>query len=323
MKTWMPFRLLLYLWGLTGCHRSSDPSLVGWSGSRGSRENGHPNAHFLFLNWSLCPVTHDISSLPWALTEIIKAQRQASRALTAPTPAPLALSPKSPGKQASLNTQAQSKRSPGCTLHEDKEHVCLGLVLPATGHWKQASTLVGWKRARDGREKCSPKARRRPQTSKFLLKNKNRQNEQTNKNFSVLFCSISFQKPPHRTWGKAETERGKLARLLPKFGSAADISVFFAGSFYLFIFLTAIWPPASFSKQKRGQEASSGFLTDCHQVESRWNRLSRCNRNVGLASVSHCFSFKNNEKKNVYVLKGQGSCYLLETCIKLFTDERM
>lgn len=155
MKTWMPFRLLLYLWGLTGCHRSSDPSLVGWSGSRGSRENGHPNAHFLFLNWSLCPVTHDISSLPWALTEIIKAQRQASRALTAPTPAPLALSPKSPGKQASLNTQAQSKRSPGCTLHEDKEHVCLGLVLPATGHWKQASTLVGWKRARDGRENVS------------------------------------------------------------------------------------------------------------------------------------------------------------------------
>lgn len=322
MKTWMPFRLLLYLWGLTGCQRSSDPSLVGWSGSRGSRENGHPNAHFLFLNWSLCPVTHDISSLPWALTEIIKAQRQASRALTAPTPAPLALSPKSPGKQASLNTQAQSKRSPGCTLHEDKEHVCLGLVLPATGHWKQASTLVGWKRARDGREKCSPKARRRPQTSKFLLKNKNRQNEQTNKNFSVLFCSISFQRSLPPNLGEGWDGERKTGPSPPKIWVSSWYFSVFCWIFLFLFFLTAIWPPASFSKQKRGQEASSGFLTDCHQVESRWNRLSRCNRNVGLASVSR-FSFKNNEKKNVYVLKGQGSCYLLETCIKLFTDERM
>lgn len=240
MKTWMPFRLLLYLWGLTGCHRSSDPSLVGWSGSRGSRENGHPNAHFLFLNWSLCPVTHDISSLPWALTEIIKAQRQASRALTAPTPAPLALSPKSPGKQASLNTQAQSKRSPGCTLHEDKEHVCLGLVLPATGHWKQASTLVGWKRARDGREKCSPKARRRPQTSKFLLKNKNRQNEQTNKNFSVLFCSISFQRSLPPNLGEGWDGERKTGPSPPKIWVS---SWYFSVFCWIFLFIYFFWQP--------------------------------------------------------------------------------
>lgn len=89
MKIWTPFWPLLCLWGLTGCRSSSAPSLRGWSGSRDSRENGHPNAHSLFLNWGLCPITHDISSLSWALTAIVKTERVPSVRLPGPSQLPL------------------------------------------------------------------------------------------------------------------------------------------------------------------------------------------------------------------------------------------
>lgn len=141
-------------------------------------------------------VTHVISSLLWALTEIVTKQPVPNVSLSGSYSShPTILSSPASLKQKVLFNSGTSERSLDFTLHTEKEHACRAMQsLPGTpGTIKHL-----WIKREQEMKRFDAVQRptKDPQTSKFLLKHKNR--ESTIK-LSGLSCLISFQGPMHKT----------------------------------------------------------------------------------------------------------------------------
>ena len=305
MKEWAPFWPALHLRPLLAVQVPLLRVCQAWSGPESADRMAPTCTLFIhklrLMSYRTCNPCHHFSfmSLGSNRQRAAHAHSRLFWALTAPTPTSSALL--SLLSRRYFPTLGQhSTRSPDCTFHKEKEHPCLGHARPPRDHGPR-QTFVGWKRARDEKVWWSPKACKRPRTSKFLLKKQ----KQSPIKLSVLSYSISLWRLSHkftedRTSGKLTWER-KTVRPPPKFLVPSWCFGGFAGSFFFFFFgdthMTTSIPLHS----------EGGFLRDLHHAEW-WNRLSRFHRNGGLASVS---LFWKQLKRTLFVFKGKNSLYFI------------